>query len=353
MKKPNGTGTIYLRGNLWWVKLYINNRAHYESSKSTKLSDAKRLLNRLIAQKVRGEITGGRPDRVLISELLDDVLLSEIAPSTRKVWQQVVKANLLPFFGQMKASRLGTSQLEEYRAKRKAEGRTDSTVNRELTILRTAFNSGRKQTPPKVLWTPHFTMRSEADNVRTGFLPDSVYPILRDAITEPEVRLAFVVAYSTGARKGELLAVKWDQVDLRDGFISLTPNTTKNGEGRDVPIIAGDMMDLLKEAKQFRDENFPRCQWVFHRSGKQVRDFRTVWLRATKVAGVPDLLFHDLRRTAVRNMRRHGVPQSMRRKISGHKTASMEERYNIVDRTDLVIAKRLMEGRQSEIVTES
>ena len=62
------------------------------------------------------------------------------------------------------------------------------------------------------------------------------------------------------------------------------------------------------------------------------------------------MLFHDLRRTAVRNMRKSNVPQVIRMKISGHKTDSMERRYNIADDTDLQFAKTLMEQRQN--VTE-
>ena len=70
--------------------------------------------------------------------------------------------------------------------------------------------------------------------------------------------------------------------------------------------------------------------------------------------GVPELKFHDLRRTAVRNMRRAGVPQVIRKKISGHKTDSRERRYNIVDADDLNIAKEFMERRMkaAETVTE-
>jgi len=110
------------------------------------------------------------------------------------------------------------------------------------------------------------------------------------------------------------------------------------------------MEDLLHAAKRERDKQWTKSPWVFNRQGKQITDFRTGWSAAVKAAGVPDLTFHDLRRTAVRNMRRAGVPQVIRMAISGHKTDSMERRYNIVDGDDLAVAKRFMEARQT--VTE-
>jgi integrase len=96
---------------------------------------------------------------------------------------------------------------------------------------------------------------------------------------------------------------------------------------------------------------WPDSPWVFNRHGRQIKDFRISWEDACKKAGVPNLNFHDLRRTAVRNMRRAGVPQVIRMKISGHKTDSMERRYNIVDSEDLSIAKEFMERRMKSAGT--
>jgi integrase len=147
---------------------------------------------------------------------------------------------------------------------------------------------------------------------------------------------------------GELRVIQWDQVGLDEGFITLQAAETKTGEGRMVPILEGEMRSLLADAKRERDENWPDSPWVFSRRGEQIRDMRWAWKEACKRAGVPELKFHDLRRTAVRNMRRDGVPQIVRVKITGHKTDSMERRYNIVDSDDLRIAKSLMEaGRKS------
>ncbi len=341
----DGSGSIYKRGNVWWVKVYVGGKARRESSKSEKLEDAKRLRDKLLGQKHRGEISGGSADKVTVSELLDDLLeygSSNIRASTAYIWKLVIEKNLRPFFGTLRAQKVTTEKLKEYRRKRLAEGRSDATANRELSILRTAFHNGRKCTPPKVTSVPFFPMTPET-NVRTGFLTDEQYAsVLREL--PPELKPLFAVGYATGIRLGELKSIKWDQVDFNEGLITLATGETKNGEARAVPILEGEMQDLLTQAKAERDTTHPDCGWVFSRNGEPIRDFRWSWRKACERAGVPDLNFHDLRRTAVRNMRRYGVPQVVRMRISGHKTDSMERRYNIVDGEDIKIAKSLMQA---------
>jgi integrase len=344
-RSKDGSGMIYRRGNVWWVKVYVNGKPHRESSNSTKYEDAKRLRDRLLGQKHRGEISGGRSEKVTVGELLDDLLeyaKTNIRASTEYIWRLVIEKNLRPFFGNIKAHKVTTEILKDYRRKRLIEGRSEATANRELSILRTAFHNGRKCTPPKVTAIPFFPMTPET-NVRTGFLSDDQFASLLRELPS-ELKPLFVVGYTTGIRLGELRAIRWAQVDLEEGFITLASHETKTGEGRMVPILEGDMKDLLTRAKQERDENWPHSPWVFNREGKPIRDMRWAWREACRRAGVPDLKFHDLRRTAVRNMRRDGVPQVVRMKISGHKTDSMERRYNIVDADDLRIAKQLMEA---------
>ena len=87
------------------------------------------------------------------------------------------------------------------------------------------------------------------------------------------------------------------------------------------------------------------CPWVFHRQGKVVRNFRAAWKVACGAAGCPGRTPHDLRRTAVRNFERAGVPRSIAMQTTGHRTESVYRRYDIVDEADLVDGLRRMSRR--------
>ena len=147
---------------------------------------------------------------------------------------------------------------------------TNASINRGLAILKRAFYLAAESDPPRVNQIPHFRML-EKNNVRKGFLEHEAYTKLRNALPEG-VQLLFVVGYHVGCRSGELLKVKWSQVDLVAKRIRLEPGTTKNKQPRHLPIF-GEMIERLRLEKQIRDATFPDCQAVFHRHGKPVRNF--------------------------------------------------------------------------------
>lgn len=132
--------------------------------------------------------------------------------------------------------------------------------------------------------------------------------------------------------------------------IVLDPGTTKNEEPRTLPIY-GDFAVWLKRLSTEQRSQWPECEYVFHRNGKPVRNFRKSWAEACKRAGVPGLIFHDLRRTAVRNMVRAGIPEKVAMQISGHKTRSVFDRYNIVSDRDLTDAAEKMEAHLQNLGT--
>ena len=111
----------------------------------------------------------------------------------------------------------------------------------------------------------------------------------------------------------------------------MEPGDPKNRQGRSV-YLEPELLSLLKELHGKRRLDSPL---VFHRNGAKNVDFRISWKTACKKAGIPGRLFHDLRRTAVRNMIRAGIPERVVMEITGHKTRAVFDRYNIVSREDL------------------
>jgi integrase len=152
-----------------------------------------------------------------------------------------------------------------------------------------------------------------------------------------DLRLLFVIAYDVGLRKGALLRMKWDQVELNAGCIWMEgKKANRKFEPVAVPIY-GDMAKFI--------ETQPRqSEYLFARGSKPIKDFRESWSLACARAGVPGLLFHDLRRTVVRNLRRAGVAESVIMKITGPRTRGVFERYNITDQTGTQVGRRLAEA---------
>jgi hypothetical protein len=146
--------------------------------------------------------------------------------------------------------------------------------------------------------------------------------------------------------------LEWHQVEFwpAPGKIVLAPGTTKNKLGRSMGMI-GEMREALLMQKAIRDEQFPDCPYVFfNERGERIGDFRKAWASACKRCGAAigredqKLLFHDLRRSAARNMRRAQIDRSVIKRIGGWKTEAMFLRYNIVDERDFMEAAQKMEA---------
>jgi integrase len=167
--------------------------------------------------------------------------------------------------------------------------------------------------------------------------------------------------------QSEVLALEQRQLDLNAGTLALDPGQTKNGEGRVVSLTpelhvmlteqVGRVKALERQAKRIIPALFPHLSGRF--VGQPRRDFRRAWATACKKAGVPGMLRHDLRRTAVRNMEQAAVPRSVAMKLTGHKTENVYRRYAIVSPADLQAAALKLasynpgDNRQAVVETRS
>jgi integrase len=333
----HGLGHIYLRGNIYWIKYHKDGKPFWESSGSSFKKAAIDLLKKRISNAM--PVKSGT---ILIGELLDDYSAYSAVhnPKSHKDYGQPRVDALRPFWGNRKASAITTRAIDDYIETRKELGMSNATINRDLQVLRKAFNLAKEATPPKVGFVPKFRLLPEAAP-RKGFLDHAQYLALLAALPE-ELRVPLVIGYHTGARKSEVLGIRLHQVDLKENKIQLRPGETKNDEGRWLPIY-GEMVDALKIQIE-RTAAYPGCPWLCHRDGNPIVDLRPAWPNACTSVNLGGLLFHDLRRSAVRNMERAGISREVAKKISGHKTDSAYKRYNIVDNRDIENAgKKLAE----------
>ena len=129
-------------------------------------------------------------------------------------------------------------------------------------------------------------------------------------------------------RKGEILGLRWDQLDFKNKVIVLEADDTKTKNRREIPLDEGLLALFQRIPRRIHNPN------VFTYKGKGISQVRTAFEKACKKAGIENFHFHDLRHCAVTNLRKAGVPDSVIMSISGHKTNAMFRRYDSVDRED-------------------
>lgn len=337
-----GSGRVFKRGNRWWIAYYSWGREYRESSRSTSRADAERLLKhrlREVGSDTLGYSTFIPPSR---NDLTVGALLRDLEQDYRRKGGRALPQFLAHIravcraFGDRRAVALTELEVDRYIQDRLAARKAPGTVNRELQLLGQAFRLAvRKRRLRAIPLIPRLPER----NVRQGFFERDEFAAVVQHL--PDYLQDFArFAYFTGWRKGEIRSLTWADVDLEEKVVRLNPLYSKSGVGRVLPL-EGELWEIIRRR---REQAVSGSSYVFCRDGRPLVNIRRAWILACKGAGVQGKLFHDLRRTAVRNMVRAGVPERVVMEVVGHKTRSIFDRYNIVNLTDLRRAMRWNQG---------
>jgi len=347
-------GRVVVR-RTWMMKYYVAGKPIIESSKTVLKMKALKLCQEKEIDGGRGMPVGPAVGKLTFADgvkLVEADYAAEGYKSLKTV-QRRIRLHLAPAFGHWKLADLKATHATQYARDRRLAGASVATVNRELDVLR---RMGTLAVSAGLLLHYPTIKGSQEHNTRTGFFEREAFESVR-AHLPAALRPVVTFAYITGWRiDSEILPLQWRQVDLDANEVRLDPGTTKNDEGR-VFRLTTELRDLLIGQQQARDQLAARgliCPWVFvrlvakGRGGtkypKPIKRFNKAWKAACTLAGQPGKIPHDFRRTAVRNMVRRGIPERVAMRMTGHKTRSVFERYNIVSAGDLADAALKLDG---------
>jgi integrase len=413
--KTRGDGRVFQRkgSSFWWVGYYRNGKeirepaTHLRTGKKLEATeDNRREAERFLAKRIDSITTekGGGPffvgpqaERVKIScgiiaeeqRKPDCDCLCCALERDFKLRDKASPQNLSNLkrvrldFALQRATSLSAEQVDKYIEQRLTEGYAPASVNRITQTLAQAFSLAidRKRLSQR----PMIRHLSEKGNERKDFFENPEFRAVVENLPKDLQDFARC-AYLTGWRKGEIRSLRWEDVD--GDVIRLRAENAKNGKARSV-AIEGELAEVIERrraARQVKNNNSPvmLSVLIFHRDGEPVGDFRKAWATACVMAGLGKLvcpkcegavdadykcancsrewdrdelkymgrIFHDFRRTAVRDMVRAGVPETVAMSISGHKTRSMFDRYNISNERDQREALRATQEYRQQQATQ-
>ncbi len=313
---------IFLRDNIYWIRYSVNGKQRRESSNSAKKEDARLLLGKRLL-----EIAEGKEPEI---KKIKNYTFEEIAIEYFK-WcerqrsfrsKRLFIKQLVDTFGHMPVCQLSTRLLEQFQTDRIKKGNKPATVNRLLATLKHSIHKGYQwgMVSEETLKRARQVKLLSENNRRLRYLSKEECQTLIN-VCDNHLKPIVIIALNTGMRKGEILSLKWDNIDLKRGFILL--EITKNGERREIPIN-----ETLRHTLSELPTRFNGAYVFTDKTGKPYQDVKRSFNTACRRAGIKDFHFHDLRHTFASHLVMAGVDITTVSKLLGHKSLTMTLRYS-------------------------
>jgi len=336
---------LYKRGKIYWFDFQINGTRYRKSTGKTKRRDAEDIFHAEREKAKTGECAGTRKIKdctvaVLADEYSKWVKFQKSYGSKRFFIKHIVET-----FGHLRVRDLNARIVEQWQTMR-LEHRKPATVNRITSCLRHMITQGQKwemvdeETAKRV----KSVKLLKEDNKRLRFLTLEECHRLIDCC-QKHLKPIVTIALHTGMRRGEILSLKWEQVDLKHGFILL--DISKNGERREIPINTT-LEYLFKEIPHSAES-----MYVFAgKNGNPLTDIKNSFHAALSKAGILDFRFHDLRHTFASHLVMAGVDLTSVKELLGHKDITMTLRYSHLapghKRKAVQVLDRIMDKKKDE-----
>lgn len=309
----------------------------------TKDRDAAKALLVQMLNDIQSGRFGEAPRPLAFADLVE-LLKSDYKHRKLRSWDRAERsiAHLKKVFGTLPVAAITRRKVSDYMAKRAVAGAEGGTIRAECAylkrMLRLACADGGLRSMPVFPTLP-------TSPARQGFLTEEQVAAVVAALPQPVADLVHAL-WLTGWRRREVQFLKWSDVDVQAGEITLTEDRSKTSEPRVFPFSASASLAKIIKARYLA--RAADSEYVFERSpGKPVKDFRGAWEKACEDAGLSKRMPHDFRRSRARHLSRLGVPEKVIMDLSGWKTRAMFDRYNITSRRDLAEALERAEKSKS------
>jgi integrase len=330
--------TLYRRGEEWWFHFWYEGRHIQRGTGTTNRRKARDEEAKYRADLLRGKASGTAKNSPTFAEFADSYLAySKANKLSYGVEFYYVNRTLVPFFGRLPLDKINPLELERFKQKRLKDGLKKSSINREIGLLKSMLKTA-------VEW--ELCDKNAAKDAKLFKLDEPLsYRVLSHeeepqllavcdeselSYRAPHLKSIILIALYTGLRRGEILRLKWTDIDFEQNVLIVRKSKTRSGRGRRVGLNSLVRQTLLLSFEKKHGD------WVFpspkrfqkpDEAERHIGDVKNAFRRAVQLSGIEPITFHQLRHTFCSRLANAGIPMPVIQDLAGHASITMTRRY--------------------------